>query len=160
MDRTRKNINPPKNLNQDFLRHMDACGKTAYQISKETGIPYTTISELVNGKININKCAADTVFRLSLYFRCPMDEILNPVPLLANVSGTYRGIRYQWKPGRDHAVELHVWDRGEESILDKGGYSQARFYGVYGDMTELIIDKYIEEKEAEELLNESVFFNA
>lgn len=156
----KKNINIQKNLNGNFLRYVDACGKTAYQISKETGIPYTTISELTNGKININKCAADTVFRLSLYFRCPMDGILNRVSLLTNVSGAYRGIKYQWKPGRDHSAELHIWDCGEDSILDKGEYSQARFYEVYSDMTELIIDRYIEEKEAKELLNEPVFLNA
>lgn len=155
-----KNTENPKNLNRNFLRHMEACGKTAYQISKETGIPYTTISELANGKIDINKCAADTVFRFTLYFRCSMDEILNQVPLLANVSGIYRGIKYQWKPDRDHSVELHIWDQGEEKILDKGGYSQTRFYEVYSDMTELVIDRYIEEKEAEELLNEPVFLNA
>lgn len=155
-----KNAEIQKNLNRNFLCHVEACGKTVYQISKETGIPYTTISELANGKIDINKCAADTVFRLTLYFRCSMEEILNRVSLLANVSGIYRGIKYQWKPGRNHSVELHIRDQGEEKILDKGGYSQTRFYEVYGDMTELVIDRYIEEKEAEELLNEPVFLNA
>lgn len=160
MKETGENINFQKNLNKNFLRYVDACGKTAYRISKETGVPYTTISELANGKININKCAADTVFRLSLYFRCSMDEILNRVSLLTNVSGTYRGIKYQWKPGGDHSVELNIWDRGEKHILDRDEYSQARFYKVYGDMTELIIDGYIEGKEAEDLLNESILFNA
>ena len=67
---------------------------------------------------------------------------------------------YQWKPGGDHSVELNIWDRGEKHILDRGEYSQARFYKVYGDMTELIIDGYIEGKEAEDLLNESILFNA
>lgn len=160
MKKTGKNRNIQTDLNGNFQRYVDTCGKTAYQISKETGIPYTTISELANGKININKCAADTVFRLSLYFRCPMDKLLNRVSLLTNVSGTYCGIKYQWKPGGDHDVELHIWDHGEERILDKGEYSQVRFYEVYGDMTELIISKYIEEKEAEDLLNEPVFLNA
>ena len=42
-----------------------------------------------------------------------LDEILNRVSLLTNVSGTYRGIKYQWKPGGDHSVELNIWDRGE-----------------------------------------------
>lgn len=160
MEDTAKNTNFQKNLNGNFLCHMKACKKTAYQISKETGIPYTTISELANGKININKCAADTVFRLSLYFQCTMDEILNKISLLTNVSGTYRSIKYQWKPSRDDSVELHIWDCGEERVLDKGKYSQARFYKVYGGMTEQIIDGYIEEKEGKALLNESLFLNA
>lgn len=160
MEDTAKNTNFQKNLNGNFLCHMKTCKKTAYQISKETGIPYTTISELANGKININKCAADTVFRLSLYFQCSMDEILNQVSLLTNVSGIYRNVKYQWKPSRDDLVELHIWDRGEERVLDKGNYSQAHFYKVYGDMTKRIIDGYIEEKEGKALLNESLFLNA
>ena len=156
MEDTAKNTNFQKNLNGNFLCHMKTCKKTAYQISKETGIPYTTISELANGKININKCAADTVFRLSLYFQCSMDEILNQVPLLTNVPGIYRNVKYQCKPSRDDFVELHIWDCGEERVLDKGNYSQAYFYKVYGDMTKRIIDGYIEEKEVEALPNESV----
>ena len=50
-------------------------------------------------------------------------------------------------------MELHIWDDGKEAVLDKGDYSQARFYAVYRDMTELIIDEYLEQKEVEVMLN-------
>lgn len=140
-------------MNENFCNHVSACGETVYQISKQTGIPYTTLSELINGIININKCAADTVFRLSLYLKCTMDEILNEASLIINMSGIYRAIKYQWKSSQDHLAELHIWDDGKEAVLDKGDYSQARFYAVYRDMTELIIDEYLEQKEVEVMLN-------
>ena len=34
-------------------------------LSKETGLPYTTVSELVNGKKSLGKCSAETVYRLA-----------------------------------------------------------------------------------------------
>lgn len=127
---------------------------SAYQLSKQTGIPYTTLSELLNDKSDINKCASGMVFRLSLYFKCDMQELLNPEPLITNVSGTYNKIKYKWKLEPDsNKVELHIWDDGVEKIIDKGEYSQPRFYPYYPDMTECVIDCYLEQKKAEEMVN-------
>ena len=89
----------------------------------------------------------------ALYLKCTMDEILNEASLIINMSGIYRAIKYQWKSSQDHLAELHIWDDGKEAVLDKGDYSQARFYAVYRDMTELIIDEYLEQKEVEVMLN-------
>ena len=55
-------------MNEQIKDKIKNSKKTIYQISKETGINYTTISELYNEKTNINKCASYTVFRLALYF--------------------------------------------------------------------------------------------
>ena len=71
-----------------------------------------------------------------------MDEILR-VSLFTIVSVTYRSVKYQWKPDRDYSIELYTWDRGGERVLDKGKYSQARFYEMCDGMTELIIDRYL-----------------
>lgn len=45
-------------MNDKFKSKMKEKGKTAYAVSKETGIPYTTMNELMNDKININRCSA------------------------------------------------------------------------------------------------------
>lgn len=46
------------------------------QVSKESGIPYSTVSELVNGKKTLNKCTADTVYSLAKYLETTMEDLL------------------------------------------------------------------------------------
>ena len=38
---------------------------TMYQCAKLSGIPYTTLSEVVRGKTRLEKCSAETVYKLS-----------------------------------------------------------------------------------------------
>lgn len=128
-------------------------GKSGYAISKETGVPYTTISELINGKININKCSCETIFLFSLYLQCDMEELLNEFPLINGVSGKYRNYKYYWKYDDINKMELHVIDKKNDIIIDSGSlFSQARFYKETERMTELLIDYYLEEKEAVKML--------
>ena len=47
---------------KDYIADED---KTIASLSKESGLPYTTVSELVNGKKTLGKCSAETVYRLA-----------------------------------------------------------------------------------------------
>lgn len=107
-------------MNAKFVEQFEKGSKSVYLTSKQTGIPYTTLSELLNGKIDINKCAVGMVYKLSLYFDCSVEDLLNKEPLITNVSGTYRKIKYKWEksqtPGR---IQLRIWDQGQEKLLTK-----------------------------------------
>jgi len=46
------------------------------QISAESGIPYSTVLELVNGKKSLGKCNAETVFALAKYFNTTVEDLL------------------------------------------------------------------------------------
>ena len=138
-------------MNEKFIKLVKESGKSIYQISRETGIPYTSLSELMNEKIDINKCAAGMVYKLTLYFDCCLEELLNEEPLIVNKSGTYRKIKYKWKP-TENGIALHIKDGENEKILDTGKYNQARFYKSFTTMTEMIIDYYIMQKEIDEKL--------
>ena len=48
---------------------------SAYQCSKLSGIPYTTLLDLVKGKTSIEKCAAETMYRLASALNTTMDEL-------------------------------------------------------------------------------------
>jgi addiction module HigA family antidote len=61
MERLR-NIHPGEILLEEFLKPL---GISAYKLAKETKIPQTRISEIINGKRRIT---ADTALRLSKYF--------------------------------------------------------------------------------------------
>ena len=49
---------------------------TAYRLAKKSGVPYTTISDLCCGKTKIEKCTAETVFRLAKALDMTMEELV------------------------------------------------------------------------------------
>lgn len=56
------NIHPGEILNEEFLKPMEI---SAYRLAKETFIPQTRISEIINGKRRIT---ADTALRFAKFF--------------------------------------------------------------------------------------------
>ncbi|MBQ8146650.1 MAG: helix-turn-helix transcriptional regulator [Clostridia bacterium] len=48
-----------------------------YQCAKQSGIPYTTLSELVRGKTRIEKCSAETIYRLSKVLGVSMEDLIS-----------------------------------------------------------------------------------
>ena len=79
-------------MNVKFIAAVKKAGITGYKLSKKTGIPYTTISELLTGKKDINKKAAETVLRLAEAMDCSITDILNPVFVMDGVSGKCCGV--------------------------------------------------------------------
>ncbi len=53
---------------------------TMYQCAKLSGIPYTTLSEVVRGKTKIEKCSAETVYRLSKILNVSMEDLIHSTP--------------------------------------------------------------------------------
>lgn len=54
---------------------------STYQCSKRSGIPYTTLLELVKGKTSIEKCTAETVYRLASALNTTMDDLYGKLRL-------------------------------------------------------------------------------
>lgn len=85
------------------------------ELSKLSDVPYTTISELKHSKIDINRCAAATVFKLAATLGVSEKEILNPIKYVIGASGEYKGMPYLWKVSPTQGVVLEV-QREEERI--------------------------------------------
>jgi transcriptional regulator with XRE-family HTH domain len=49
---------------------------TKYRLSKESGVPQTTINDICSGKTVLDKCAAGTLYRLAKVLDISVDEIL------------------------------------------------------------------------------------
>lgn len=62
----------------DINNLMAAKCLTKYRLSKLTGIPYTTVNDLCNGKVRLEKCTAETVYRLSRVLGVSMEDIIEP----------------------------------------------------------------------------------
>ena len=51
---------------------------TKYQLAKNSGIPYTTVSDIVSGKAQLEKCTAETIYRLAKELDVSMETLLEP----------------------------------------------------------------------------------
>jgi len=51
---------------------------TQYRLSKESGIAYTTINDICSGKAQLEKCSAETVYRISKVLGVSMESLIEP----------------------------------------------------------------------------------
>ena len=49
---------------------------SVYQCAKDSGVPYTTLSDIVKGKTSIEKCTAETIYKLARTLHVTMEELL------------------------------------------------------------------------------------
>ena len=49
-----------------------------YRVAKNSGIPYMTLNDICSGKTRLDKCSAETVYKLSRELNIPMEEMLEP----------------------------------------------------------------------------------
>ena len=49
-----------------------------YRLSKNSGIPYATLNDIVNDKARLEKCKAETVYRLAKELDLSMEDLLAP----------------------------------------------------------------------------------
>lgn len=60
-------------LISDYLRIKNM---TIYRLSKNTQIPYATLNDICNGKTSLEKCSAETVWRIAKGLDIPMEDLL------------------------------------------------------------------------------------
>lgn len=51
---------------------------TKYRLAKSSGIPYTTISDICSGKTQLEKCSAETIYKLAKELDVSMESLLEP----------------------------------------------------------------------------------
>ena len=51
-------------------------GMTKYRLAKLSGIPHATLSELCSGKTNIEKCSAETLYKIAKVLNVSMESLL------------------------------------------------------------------------------------
>lgn len=49
---------------------------SVYQCAKDSGVPYTTLSDIVKGKTRIEKCTAETIYKLARTLHVTMEALL------------------------------------------------------------------------------------
>ena len=51
---------------------------TRYRLSKDSGIAYTTIDDICSGKARLEKCSAETIYRISKVLGVSMETLIEP----------------------------------------------------------------------------------
>ena len=51
---------------------------SVYKLSKASAVPYATCNDIVNGKARLEKCSAETVYKIAQALDVTMESILNP----------------------------------------------------------------------------------
>lgn len=49
-----------------------------YRVAKNSGVPYMTLNDICSGKTRLDKCSAETVYKLSRELGVSMEELLEP----------------------------------------------------------------------------------
>ena len=58
---------------QDVLKEK---GYSRYRLSKESGVPWATLSDICYGKTSMEKCNAGTISKLAKVLDMPMEEVI------------------------------------------------------------------------------------
>ena len=59
-------------------KFMEKKNITRYRLSKDSGIPYTTITDICSGKAQLEKCSAETIYKLAKKLDITMEMLLEP----------------------------------------------------------------------------------
>lgn len=49
-----------------------------YRLSKNSGVPYTTVNDICSGKAQLEKCSAETIYKLAKELNVSMETLLEP----------------------------------------------------------------------------------
>ena len=110
----------------DFQSFLNQKEISRYRLSKISGVPQTTITDICAGRSNIEKCSAKTVQRLANALGCTMEELMEfklpeedtDVPqdkaylecgLPPFLEESIEAMRIAWEK-KDHGIPYLRWD--------------------------------------------------
>ena len=146
-------------MNKKFKLKIKELNISAYRLSKDTGISYTTINELLNDKISINNVSVEKVYKLSLYLGCNISDILNDFTTYDRLEGKYKGYSYHWEQKKNN-IKVFVCEQKDTIIEQKmKSINTEHPYKFAKGYAEALIDNYKKEKD-KEMIYEKLHFNA
>lgn len=57
---------------------MQSRSMSKYRLSKNSGVPYTTVNDICTGKAQLEKCSAETIYRIAKALEVSMESLLEP----------------------------------------------------------------------------------
>ena len=60
----------------NIIELLESRKMSKYRLSRLSGIPYTTINDICSGKASIEKCSAETIYKIAKVFGVSMEELI------------------------------------------------------------------------------------
>jgi len=102
---------------------------TKYMLSKKSGVPHTTVIDICNGKTKINKCNAETIYKLAKVLDVSMEDILidyaEKRPAFENFKST---VCHMVKDMGDHDFMIRILESNEiRRLYNKRWYFESLY---------------------------------
>ena len=132
-------------MNNNFVKAFHESGMSVYRLSKQSGVPYTNIYELVHNKKNINLRPAETIRRIAGVLGCSVEQLLNPIHYMDGISGKLYGISFTWR--YEGKMVLHLRDGKAHAVLETGlQMTDMNRRRIYEGVTDAYIQQYLKQK--------------
>ena len=106
-------------MNTKIIRLFQQKQLSKYEIAWRSGVPYTTVNEILNAKTDVNRCAAETVCRLAAVLQVKPEEVLNDIHILDGACGKHMGVRFTLCFNGE-CMEIRFKYNEEDVVLETG----------------------------------------
>jgi DNA-binding Xre family transcriptional regulator len=119
------------NINEILSRH----GMTKYKLSKASGVPHTTISDICSRKTRIEKCSVETLYKISKVLGVSMEDLVEG-GMKGGTEMEYRSTFDVFKSNVCHQVKdmgdldfiIHTLESDQiRKYFDKGWYPESLY---------------------------------
>lgn len=115
---------------------------SVYALSKGSGVPYTTLNELVNNKKDIDECSFKTVSRLAAYLGVTIEKLYY---IVSSKSQSAPTPSHSWNDARDKKYAFPI-------IVASNNYDASRIHPLKQELTLKIYKKFKTDKRISELI--------
>lgn len=110
-------------------------GITKYRLSKSSGVPQTTINDICSGKTHIEKCSAETLYRISKVLNIAMEDLVesgiqkdSKTEYHVSFETFKSNICHQVKDNGDLNFIIHILETNEiRKLFDRKWYPEALY---------------------------------
>ena len=132
---------------KDYLKKENI---TIYELSKKTGIAYSTLSDLCNGKVDIDNCKVSIIKKLSEYFNISMNNIYNICLKKDNefIVDSLKKNVCTYSKNKNYYVKFKYKNKDVDIRLCKVNKNNTDYLK---EIASWIVDDYVSEKRLEEI---------
>jgi transcriptional regulator with XRE-family HTH domain len=102
---------------------------TKYRLAKDTGLPYTTVNDICSGKAHLEKCSAETIYKLSKVLNISMEALIEPSLVKRGSFELFKSnVCHQLKEAGDIKYIIDALEKDDISFYFKKKWYRESFY--------------------------------
>lgn len=132
-------------------------GMSKYSLSKASGVPWSTLSDICSGKTDLNRCSVKTLSKLSKVLEIPIEEIIElEIPTKEDIDDGKPKDKSYLETNLSETLEktLRAYVQGEEEEVL---HLDCLWNELYGSINADLWADYITEEQADYLRKEYLY---